>query len=125
MPYLGFPDIPLVGFWDDTQSFKIQPLELAITEGGLTSRGLRDRINRSMHSWRINGNIKNGLEVNSFLLERSTKPFAFSFDGTELSKKLYYCNDWKIALLGYVEDSNFQVWSFGATFKEANRAAIA
>ena len=125
MPYLGYPDIPLVGFWDDSQSFKIEPLELSISEGALTSRGPRNRINRTKHSWSISGNILNGIQVDEFLKERNSQPFAFSVANVEADKKLYYCVDYSIALLSYVVASDRQLWAFKGTFNQVFRAAIA
>lgn len=122
--YKGYPVIPLVGFWDDSQSFRISPLELSISDGALTSLGPRDRINKTKHNWSISGNLKNGIELDGFLKERMYRPFGFSFSGNPEDMKLYSCSDYSLTLLSYVTESDYQLWAFKGTFNQQFRADI-
>ena len=124
MSYLGYPSIPLVGFWDDTQTYTIEPLEMAITEGGLISRSPRNAINRLRHGWNVSGNVTNGIELNNFLRDRLNMPFAFAHDGIEANELLYTCNEWDLQLLSYTPGNGKSIFKFSGKFNQQFRASI-
>ncbi|MBW4460424.1 MAG: phage tail protein [Nodosilinea sp. WJT8-NPBG4] len=118
MSYLGYPAIELTGFWEDTKSLSIRPIEVSTSEGGVVSRSPRDFINKARITWSISGVVKNGLEVDQFLKDSENAPFAFT-PGFDADPKLFICNEWNLELLR-VDPS--PLWKFTSTFKQVFRA---